>query len=122
LKRRNVTFSGFFTPVRRYFTLSPNAPDGEFTGMAESRVIDQAMETTMTTASTLSLGTVRRRSFATRLQEFGAGIRTSWSLYRTQRILSGLDERTLKDIGAPALDRAASSADPRVLRHLDSLR
>jgi uncharacterized protein YjiS (DUF1127 family) len=99
--------------------------------MAESRVINQAMETPMTTANTsfpapahpVTLTPVHRSPrIAATVRSLATSATTWWGLYRTRRILSGLDERTLKDIGAPALDRAASSADPRVLRHLDSLR
>lgn len=51
-----------------------------------------------------------------------AGLRAWWSLYRTQRILSGLDERTLKDIGVSRPGGAAAAVDANVRRYLETLR
>ncbi len=47
---------------------------------------------------------------------------TWWGLYRTRRILSGLDERARKDIGFPATPGPGAAVDPWVLRRLDTLR
>ena len=76
----------------------------------------------MTTANTFDFTTGRSTRIATILSGWKTDILARWSLYRTRRILSGLDEHTLKDIGAPVPGGAVSSADPRVLRHLETLR
>ena len=85
----------------------------------------------MTTANTsfhapahpVALAPVNRSTrIAATVRGLAMSATTWWGLYRTRRILSGLDERTVKDIGAPAPHVAGATADLRVLRHLETLR
>ena len=76
----------------------------------------------MTATNTVLEPTVRSPDVAGSLRGAAMRVFAWWRLYRTLRILSGLDERTRKDIGFAAPGGAESSADPRVLRYLETLR
>ncbi|MEJ8574807.1 DUF1127 domain-containing protein [Microbaculum marinum] len=76
----------------------------------------------MTSAHLTDTQSVPEAGFAGILRGRIHALAAWWSRYRTTRILSGLDDRTLKDIGATVPGGASAAVEARVLRHLESLR
>jgi len=76
-------------------------------------------ELTHVSTTTTSFG--RAPAVADAFRRLFGDIKAWRRLRETRRILSGLDERTLKDIGAPRLAGASADVDAAVLRRLETL-
>ena len=76
----------------------------------------------MTSAQFTQSQSQYKTGFADALRGQFSALTAWWRGYRTMRILSGLDERTLKDIGANVPGGPSADAEARVLRHLETLR